>query len=66
MYERPKLFEEFYEPHLALQNYHTKNSRFILTLDRPDVERNFTIFQIIKCFNVALAQLCVPMSVLLK
>ena len=29
---------------------------------RLDVERNFAIFQSIKCFNVAPAQLCVPMS----
>ena len=62
MNERHKLFEEFYEPHLSLQNYHTRNSHFNLPPVRLEVERNFTIFQTIKCFNVAPAQLCVPMS----
>ena len=45
------LFEEFYEPHLSLQN-----SRFNLSPARLDVERNVTIFQSIKCFNVVPAQ----------
>ena len=27
-----------------------------------DVEKNFTVFQSIKCFNVVPAQLCVPMT----
>ena len=62
MSDRPKLFEEFYEPHLSRQNHHIRNSRFNLPPVRLDVERNFTIFQGIKCFNVAPAQLCVLMS----
>ena len=62
MNDRPRLFEEFYEPHLSLQNYHTRNSRFNLPPVRLDVERNFAIFQSIKCFNLAPAQLCVSMS----
>ena len=53
MNDRPKLFEELYEPHLSLQNYYTRNSRFNLPPVKLDVERNFTIFQSIKCFNVA-------------
>ena len=59
------LFEEFYGPHLSLQNYHTRNSRFNIPPVRLDVERNFAILSIFlskKCFNVAPAQLCVPMS----
>ena len=62
MNDRPRLFEELYEPHLSLQNYHTKNAHFNLPLVRLDTERNCTIFQNIKCFNVALVQLCVPIS----
>ena len=62
MNDRHKLFEKFHEPHLSLQNYHSRNSSFNLLPDRLDVERNFTVFQSIKCFNVAPAQLCVPMS----
>ena len=62
MNDRPRLFEEFYEPHLSLQNDHTRNSGFNLPPVRLDVERNITIFQSLKCFNVAPAQLCVPMS----
>ena len=62
MNDKPRLFDEFYEPHLSLQNYHTRNSRFNLPPVRLDVERNFAIFQSIKCFNVAPAQLRVPMS----
>ena len=43
-----KLFEEFYESHIA------RNSRFILPSVRLDVEKNYyTIFQNIKCFNVS-------------
>ena len=33
MDDRPKLFEEFYEQHLSLKKYHTRNSRFFLQLD---------------------------------
>ena len=55
MNDRLKLFEEFYEPYFSLQNCHTRNSLFNLPPVRLDVERNFTIF------NVASAQLCVPM-----
>ena len=62
----PKLFEEFYEPHLFLQNYHARNTRFNLSPVRLDTESNFNIFQCMKCFNVAPAQLCVPMSELYK
>ena len=62
MNDRHKLFEKFHEPHLSLQNYHSRNSSFNLLPDRLDVERNFTVFQSIKCFNVAAAQLCVLMS----
>ena len=62
MNDKPELFEEFYEPHLLLQNYHTRSSRFNLSPVKLDVESNFAIFQSIKCFNVAPAQLCVPMS----
>ena len=46
MNDRPKLFEEFYEPYLSLQNYHTRNSRFNLLPVRLDVERNFAIFKV--------------------
>ena len=35
---RLTLFEEFYEPHLSLQNYHRKNSLFNLPPVRLDVE----------------------------
>ena len=62
MNDRPRLFDEFYEPHLSLKNHHIRNSCFNLPLFRLDVERNFVIFQRIKCFNVAPAQLCVPTS----
>ena len=62
MNNRPKLFEEFYEPHLSLQNDHTRNTRFNLLPVRLDVEWKFTIYQRIKCFNVASAQLCMPIS----
>ena len=62
MNDRPKLFDEVYEPHLSLQNYNTRNFRFNLPPVRLDVERYFAIFQSIKCFTVAPAQLCVPMS----
>ena len=62
MNDRTKLFEEFHELHLSLQNYHTRNSCFNLLPVRLDVKRNFTIFQNTKCFNVAPAQLCVPLS----
>ena len=41
---RLKLFEEFYEPHLSLQNNHIKDSRFNLPLVRLNVEMNFSIF----------------------
>ena len=61
MKDRSKLFEKIYEPHLSLQNYYTRNLCFNLPPVRLDVERNFAIFQSIICFNVALAQLCVPM-----
>ena len=44
MNDRSKLIEEFYEPHLFLQNYHTRYSRFNLPPVRLDVERNFDIF----------------------
>ena len=60
--DRPELFEEFYDPYLSLQHYDTRNSRFYLPPVKLDVERNFPIFQSIKCFNVASTQLCVPMS----
>ena len=68
MNDRPKLFEEFYEEHLILQNYHTRNSHFNLPPVILVVERNFVIFKSIKCFNVAPAHLCVqgPMTMLLK
>ena len=62
MNDRPRLFEEFCEPYLSLQNYHTRNSRFNFPPVRLDVKRNFAIFQSRKYFNVAPAQLCVPMS----
>ena len=39
-----------------------KTHCFIRPPARLDVERNFAIFQCIKCFNVAPAQLCVSMS----
>ena len=45
MNERPKLFEEFYEPHLSLQNDYARNSRFNLHQVSLNTERNFTIFQ---------------------
>ena len=60
--DRPKVFEGLCESDLSLRNYHTRNSRFNLPLVRLDVERNFAIFQSIECFNVASAQLFVPMS----
>ena len=41
---------------------HTRNSRFDLPSGRLYVERTFAIFQSKKCFTVAPAQLCVPMS----
>ena len=50
MNDRPRLFEEYYEPHLSLQNYHTRNSRFNLAPVRLDVERNFAIFSKYKMF----------------
>ena len=53
MNDRPELYEELYEPHLSMQHYHARNSRFNLLPVRLDVERNFTIFQSVKCFNVA-------------
>ena len=53
MNDRPEVFEKFCEPHLSLQNYHTRNLRFNFPPVRLDVEKNFTIFQSIKCFNVA-------------
>ena len=62
MNDRPKLFEEFYEPQIYLYNYHTRNSRFNLPPGRLNAERNFAIFQSMKCFNVTPAQLCVPVS----
>ena len=53
--------EEFYEPRISLRSYHTRNSRFNPSPVRLDVERNFTIFQSMKYFNVAPAQLSVTM-----
>ena len=53
MNDIPKLFVEFYEPHLSLQKYHTRNSHYNLPSVRLDVERNLAISQSIKCFNVA-------------
>ena len=44
MNDRSKLFQEFYETHLSLQNYHTRNSGSTPPV-RLDVERNFAIFQ---------------------
>ena len=52
MNDKPKLFKEFHELHSSFQNYHTRNSLFNLSPVRLDVERNFTIFQSVKCFNV--------------
>ena len=57
---RPTLFEEFYEPHLSLQNDHTRSSCFSLPPVRLNVKRNFITFQSIKCFNFAPALFCVP------
>ena len=37
------LFEEFYEPHLSLRNYHTRNSRFNLPPVRLNGKRDFTV-----------------------
>ena len=51
------LFELFYELHLSLQNDSKRNLRFKLPPVRLDV-----FFLSIKRFNVAPAQLCVPMS----
>ena len=59
---RFEIFEEFYEIHLSLLIYYTRNSRFNLPPVRLDVGKNVTIFQSIKCFNVSVVQLCVPMS----
>ena len=59
MNDRPKLFQEL---HLSLQHYYTINSCFNLSPVRLDVEKNFTIFQSIKCLNVAPAQPSVPTS----
>ena len=41
MNDGPKLFKEYYELHLWLQNDHTRNSRFNLPSVRFTVERNF-------------------------
>ena len=46
MNDRPKIFEEFYELHLSLQNDHTRNSQFNLPPVRLDVKRNFTILKV--------------------
>ena len=35
---KPKLFEEYYEPHSSLQNYHTRYSRFNIPPVRLDVK----------------------------
>ena len=51
MNDRPKLFEEFYEPHLSLQNYHTRNSRFNLHPVRLDVEKELRFFSKYKIFQ---------------
>ena len=56
------LFEVFYERHLSLQHLNTRNTGSNLLPVRLDVERNLTILQRIQCFDVAPAQLCVPMS----
>ena len=59
--------KNFIKPHLSLYNYHTRNSRFNLPSVRLDVETNFAIFQNIKCFTVAAAQLvCQCLTMLLK
>ena len=63
MNNRYKLFKEFMNHIYLYKNYyHTRNQRFNLPPVKLDVERNLTSFQSIKCFNIASAQLCVPMS----
>ena len=54
--------ENNFMKHSVLHDDHTRNSRDNLPPLRLDVERSFTIFHSLKCFSVAPAQLCVPMS----
>ena len=49
---KPRLFEECYVPHLSLRHFHIQNSRLNLPPVTLDVERNFNIFQSIKCCHV--------------
>ena len=50
MNDRPKLFEEFDDPHLCLQNYHTRYLRFNLPPVRQDVEGTLLFFLNYKMF----------------
>ena len=49
MNDKPKLFEEFNEPHLFVQNYHARNSRFNFISVTLDTESKLTIFRSMKC-----------------
>ena len=46
MNDRPMLFEEFYKPHLSLQNYHARNSRFNLPPVRLDLKGILLFFKV--------------------
>ena len=67
MNDEPKLYEEFYELHLYLQNNHTRNSRFNHPTVGLDVERNLTIFQSISVLMLLLHSfVCLCLTMLSK